>query len=374
MKTWSILPLCAALAVAPGCNKAAKKEKTEAATTAVTAAPSASAASKPSKPQIPAPPDVAAPPANAEVTSTGLASVVIQPGTGTVKPTEWDSVKVHYTGWTKDGVTFDSSIPRNQPLTFKLKGVIPGWTEGLQLMTVGEKRRFWIPGKLAYGDTPRRPGAPAGQLTFDVELLEVKEGPKPPPTPEDVAAPPPTALKTKTGLAYRVLKKGTGKVRPKASDYVQVHYSGWTTDGKMFDSSVTRGNPSSFGLGGVIPGWTEGLQLMVEGEQTRFWIPSELAYNNKPGKPAGMLVFDVELLKIQDAPMGMSPHGPLGAMGKPAVGAAPTPNGTRAPAPATSAKPAPVAPKVPAAPKPVAPAPAAPAPAPVPAPAPAPAP
>lgn len=374
MKTWSILPLCAALAVAPGCNKAAKKEKTEAATTAVTAAPSASAASKPSKPQIPAPPDVAAPPANAEVTSTGLASVVIQPGTGTVKPTEWDSVKVHYTGWTKDGVTFDSSIPRNQPLTFKLKGVIPGWTEGLQLMTVGEKRRFWIPGKLAYGDTPRRPGAPAGQLTFDVELLEVKEGPKPPPTPEDVAAPPPTALKTKTGLAYRVLKKGTGKVRPKASDYVQVHYSGWTTDGKMFDSSVTRGNPSSFGLGGVIPGWTEGLQLMVEGEQTRFWIPSELAYNNKPGKPAGMLVFDVELLKIQDAPMGMSPHGPLGAMGKPAVGAAPTPNGTRAPAPATSAKPAPVAPKVPAAAKPVAPAPAAPAPAPVPAPAPAPAP
>src|SRR5690606_26112369 len=117
MKTWSILPLCAALFVAPGCNKAAKKDKPEAATTATSAgattAPNASAAAKSTKPQIPPPADVAAPPANAEVSETGLASVMLQPGTGTTKPTEWDSVKVHYTGWTKDGVTFDSSLPRN---------------------------------------------------------------------------------------------------------------------------------------------------------------------------------------------------------------------------------------------------------------------
>lgn len=367
MNKWSLLPLCAALIVAPGCKKKpVNKDKTEAATTA-SAAPSTSEAPKNAKPQIPPPADVAAAPANAQVSSTGLASVVLQPGTGTTKPTEWDSVKVHYTGWTKDGVTFDSSVPRNQPLTFKLKGVIPGWTEGLQLMTVGEKRRFWIPGKLAYGDTPRRPGAPAGQLTFDVELLEIKEGPKPPPTPEDVAAPPATAQKTKTGLAYRVLKKGTGKAHPQASSFVQVHYSGWTTDGKLFDSSVMRGSPSSFGLGGVIPGWTEGLQLMVEGEQTRFWIPAPLAYDNKPGKPAGMLVFDVELIKIQDAPMGMSPHGILGADGKPVPGAAATPNGSRAPSATTTA----VKPVAPAAPKPAAPKPVAPAPAAAPAPAPA---
>lgn len=341
MKNWSILPLCAAMLVAPGCKKPPKKETAEPAASAATAAVT-SAAPKPEKPQIPAPEDVAAPPANAEVTSSGLASVVLQPGTGTAKPTQWDSVKVHYTGWTKDGVMFDSSIPRDQPLTFGLKGVIPGWTEGLQLMTVGEKRRFWIPGKLAYGDTPRRPGSPAGQLTFDVELLDFTEGPKPPPTPQDVAAPPATASKTKSGLAYRVLKKGTGKVRPTATSYVQVHYSGWTTDGEMFDSSVTRGKPSSFSLGGVIPGWTEGLQLMVEGEQTRFWIPTELAYNNKPGRPAGMLVFDVELLKIQDAPV--SPHGMYTPKPAP-TGAPPNPHGTRAPTPVTTAaKPATSAP------------------------------
>ena len=104
--------------------------------------------------------------------------------------------------------------------------------------------------------------------------------------------------RSNTSLAYKVLKKGTGKTHPQATSNVEVHYTGWTTDGKMFDSSVVRGQPAQFPLNRVIPGWTEGVQLMVEGEKTRFWIPVELAYNNRPGRPAGMLVFDVELLKI----------------------------------------------------------------------------
>ena len=87
---------------------------------------------------------------------------------------------------------------------------------------------------------------------------------------------------------------------PSPQHTVTVHYSGWTTDGKLFDSSVERGSPASFPLNGVIAGWTEGLQLMVEGETRRFWIPAKLAYgeNPPPGAPAGMLVFDVELLAI----------------------------------------------------------------------------
>src|SRR5262249_22037852 len=106
------------------------------------------------------------------------------------------------------------------------------------------------------------------------------------------------AQKTKSGLASKVLQKGTGKTHPKATSQVQVHYTGWTTDGKMFDSSVVRGQPATFPLGNVIPGWTEGVQLMVEGEKRRFWIPEKLAYEGKPGAPQGMLIFDVELLKI----------------------------------------------------------------------------
>lgn len=120
--------------------------------------------------------------------------------------------------------------------------------------------------------------------------------------PSDVAAPPKHASKTRSGLAYVILTKGHGKRHPRPSDRVRVHYSGWTTNGRMFDSSVARGEPAEFRLDGVIKGWTEGLQRMVVGEKTRFWIPAALAYGDsprRPGLPAGMLVFDVELLEIK---------------------------------------------------------------------------
>ena len=118
------------------------------------------------------------------------------------------------------------------------------------------------------------------------------------PAPSDVAAPPEDAARTASGLASKVLQKGTGTAHPAVHDKVTVHYTGWTTDGKMFDSSVTRGKPATFPLNRVIPGWTEGLQLMVVGEKRRFWIPEELAYKGRPG-PQGTLVFDVELISVK---------------------------------------------------------------------------
>jgi FKBP-type peptidyl-prolyl cis-trans isomerase len=117
--------------------------------------------------------------------------------------------------------------------------------------------------------------------------------------PADVAAPPADATVTPSGLASRCLEAGTGTKHPGPRSKVRVHYSGWTTDGKMFDSSVSRGEPISFGLNQVIAGWTEGVQLMVEGEKRRLWIPEALAYGGRPGAPAGMLVFDVELIRIE---------------------------------------------------------------------------
>lgn len=247
---------------------------------------------------IPAPEDVAAPPADAMTTDSGLASKVLSKGTGEEHPEKWDKVTVHYSGWTTDGKMFDSSVKRDKPATFGLGQVIAGWTEGLQLMVVGERRRFWIPEKLAYQG---QPGRPAGMLVFDVELLEIVNLPAPPPPPEvpaDVAAAPADAEVTASGLASRVLTKGDGTDHPAATSKVTVHYSGWTTDGKMFDSSVVRGQPASFPLNRVIAGWTEGLQLMVPGEKRRFWIPEALAYQGRKGRPAGMLVFDVELISI----------------------------------------------------------------------------
>jgi FKBP-type peptidyl-prolyl cis-trans isomerase len=245
------------------------------------------------------PVDVAAAPADAVKTASGLFSKVLQAGKGDKKPAAADTVTVHYSGWTTDGKLFDSSVKRGQPASFPLNGVIKGWTEGLQLMVEGEKRRFWIPADLAYGENPGG-GRPGGTLVFDVELIGIKSAPKPPAVPEDVAAAPESAEKTASGIASRVLVKGTGTVHPKATDNVKVHYSGWTTDGKLFDSSVMRGESIVFPLNRVIHGWTEGVQLMVEGEKRRLWIPAKLAYgdNPPPGAPAGTLVFDVELLEI----------------------------------------------------------------------------
>ena len=119
------------------------------------------------------------------------------------------------------------------------------------------------------------------------------------PAPPDVAAPPAGSLKTTSGLSTLVLQPGTGTRHPRSTDRVTVHYSGWTTDGKMFDSSVASGAPASFAVNEVIDGWTEGLQMMVEGEKRRLWIPESLAYKGQSGSPQGMLVFDVELIKIQ---------------------------------------------------------------------------
>jgi peptidylprolyl isomerase len=242
---------------------------------------------------IPPPSDVAEASADAEKTASGLASKVIEAGTGKTHPARTDRVTVDYTGWTTDGKMFDSSVATGKQATFPLDKVIAGWTEGVQLMVAGETRRFWIPESLAYKG---KEGRPQGTLVFDVKLISFTEPPSL--TPTDFKRPPSAARRTVSGLSYQVLKPGGGRHHPTETSTVTVHYSGWTTDGKMFDSSVSRGEPATFPLKNVIPGWTEGVQLMVEGEKTRFWIPEALAYKGQ-GPIFGDLVFDIELIKIK---------------------------------------------------------------------------
>lgn len=125
--------------------------------------------------QVPAPDDVAGAPSDAEKSASGLASKVVEAGTGADHPSASDQVTVHYTGWLTNGQMFDSSVSRGEPATFPLNGVIAGWTEGVQLMVVGEKRRFWIPANLGYGE--RGAGGlipPGAELVFDVELLAIE--------------------------------------------------------------------------------------------------------------------------------------------------------------------------------------------------------
>jgi len=111
---------------------------------------------------------------------------------------------------------------------------------------------------------------------------------------------------TPSGLQYQVVSEGKGP-KPDADDVVRVHYKGALIDGKVFDSSYDRGEPATFPLGAVVPGWQEGLQLMPVGSKFKLWVPGKLGYGDKgtPGGPIGpnaTLVFDVELLEIVEAP------------------------------------------------------------------------
>jgi FKBP-type peptidyl-prolyl cis-trans isomerase len=245
----------------------------------------------------PVPTDLTAPPADAKKTAKGVAYKVLQAGTGKEKPRSFDVVTVKYSAWDAKGRMFESTEVRKQPRQTPLNRESPGIEEAVTQMVVGEKARFWVPNELL----KKGPTTPEGTAVYDIELVAVDKQPEPPAVPKDVAAAPADAKKTEKGTFYKVLKKGTGKEKPTATSTVKVHYTGWTTDGRMFDSSVTRGQPAEFPLNGVIAGWTDGLQVMVVGEKTRFWIPEELAYKGQPGRPAGMLVFDVELLEIKAA-------------------------------------------------------------------------
>ena len=139
-------------------------------------------------------------------------------------------------------------------------------------------------------------------LTLAACTLKEEQAPVPAdiPAPTDVAAPPADAHKTASGLASKILRVGMSNTRPSIGNSVKVHYTGWTTDGKMFETSTT-GEPPEFPLtpGGLIDGWIEGLQLMVVGEKRRFWIPESLAYKGQPGSLLGMLVFDIELIGVR---------------------------------------------------------------------------
>jgi len=237
----------------------------------------------------PAPPaDLTNPPADAERGDEGLVTKQLVAGKGTEHPGAEDIVRVRYTVWKSDGTLVQHLMPE-QSLVIAVPKMIPGWGKAAQKMVPGEQRRAWIPGALTGGKTDLG-------MVIDTELIEIIHRPA---TPEDVAAPPAGATKTVSGLAYKVLRAGSGERKPSRGSTVVVHYSGWTTDGKMFDSSVLRGTPAQFRLTDVIKGWTEGLQLMQAGEKTRFWIPAGLAYPKDPSKPQGMLVFDIELLEIK---------------------------------------------------------------------------
>jgi peptidylprolyl isomerase len=237
------------------------------------------------------PPDLHTPPADATTAGSGLITKILAPGSGTAHPAATDFVHIRYAVWKASNEKLLDSSFNNLPTFVEPSKLLSGMREAILSMRPGEKLRAWIPSTLGDKKIPE-----GDTYVADLELLDIVP---PPATPPDVAAPPADATRTKSGLAYKILRPGTGTEHPRKSSTVVVNYSGWTTDGRMFDSSILRGEPAEFPLTGVIPGWREGIPLMTTGELVRFWIPSKLAYDDQKGMPQGMLVFDVELVKVK---------------------------------------------------------------------------
>jgi len=235
-------------------------------------------------------------------TASGLKYMFKQFGKG-AEAKVGSNVSVHYIGRLADGKTFDSSRDRNQPITFKLgEGrVIKGWDEGIALMHVGDRAVLTIPPSIGYGSAAQGPIPANSTLFFDVELMGISEPVKPWTLVKH------DTISLPSGLKYIVVEKSKDPNSPKAEKgkIVNVHYTGFLKDGKIFDSSVDRGEPISFplGQGQVIKGWDEGIALMQVGDKMRLVIPYNLAYGDQGVKdvipPYSTLIFDVELVGIK---------------------------------------------------------------------------
>jgi len=207
-----------------------------------------------------------------------------------------DTVEIDAIVWSREtGERLVSTIEKGEPLRAQLKSLCSGLRVAVQHAHKGDKILVWCTQEM--GIDPSGADIPGG-LVFEVDVLDVFRGVDAVDAPEDVACPPEDGEKTPRGVVRKILRAGTGTMHPSPRSTVRVHYTGWTTDGEMFDSSVARGTPATFSLAQVIPGWTEAVTMMVEGEVSRFWIPEYLAYQGVRGAPQGMLVFDIELIAI----------------------------------------------------------------------------
>jgi len=237
-------------------------------------------------------------------------------------------IQINYAGFLVDGKEFASSTQLGQPISVPLSQMGPaltGFPTGVMGMKVGGKRKMFLPPDKAYGEQGQQPTIPANAaLIWDIELLAIDPWDKLPAVlPGDPYTGEPT--KSETGLSYYELKVGEGEQPAGPETTVKVHYTGYTVDGKKFDSSVDRGEPATFPLNGVIAGWTEGVGSMKVGGKRKLVIPYPLAYG-EGGRgaqipPKATLIFDVELLEI------VKPTDPVAPPPAPAAPPQGNPNG-----------------------------------------------
>lgn len=269
------------------------------------------------------------------VAESGLQLRTIAEGDGDL-PGEDDFARFHFKAMTIDGDVVNNSRDMGDPVTVPVNEVIDGWQEALLGLREGGRAEVVLPPALllAEGQTMDDAGAPDQAMVFDFEMIEVIPAGDTARLQELQAEAQQKAMdklkqiqaanlaeaknflsenkakdgikETGSGLQYKVLTSGDGSQSPEATDMVEVHYRGTLMDGTEFDSSYKRGETITFPLNGVIKGWTEGLQLMKEGDKFRFFIPPEIAYGDMGRPPVippnSLLIFDVELVDVNPEP------------------------------------------------------------------------
>lgn len=246
-------------------------------------------------------------------TESGLQYIVVKKGEGKgPHPSPADRIQILYDGRFADsGQQFDSS--GDEPVTFRLNTLIPGWVEGLQLMQPGDSYMFWIPSDLAYGERGfQRGGVPGGaDLMFHISLLDVIPAVSPDPDAWAKVTPWPTdspdVIRTSSGLEYLAIDRTEPKPRddetvnldpPTERDFAIVHYEGRLDDGSVVASTFEEQNTETFPLAQLVPGWSEALMAMRPGDHWMVRIPPHLMYGAEgDGRipPNATVVYEVRL-------------------------------------------------------------------------------
>ncbi len=247
--------------------------------------------------RLPAPDDVAGPPEDAIRTGSGLAWRMLGKSADRIeRPGVFDVVNVRFTGWTTDGVLFDTTEDNKRPRRMRVDA-IPGFEEAIQLLSVGETARFWVPEELAYADGMDRS---AGMLVFDFTLVEIVRGPE---RPANLEAPPENAVRLDSGLAWVVLEDGPSDQKPPGEEATVLgEYSSWNTDGELLDSTLHLGEPRPFTMNTVIEGFRATFGTMVPGERRLIWMPPELTEFDGQRAVDEIVVFDMKLLSYMSPP------------------------------------------------------------------------
>ncbi len=237
-------------------------------------------------------------------TGTGLEYIVLSSGpAGGETPSIRSEVTVHYEGHLNaDNSKFDSSFDRGAPTSFPVGGVVPGFSEALQLMKPGDNWLVYIPSPLGYGARGSRGAIPPNaDLVFEIEM---KSFTSPPDIDRDAWAKhtpwksgAPEVKKTASGLEYVVLASGpAGGVAVRADQEAEVYYEGrLASGGEAFDSAFERGGTEVFPVAAVVPGFSEALQLMRPGDRFLVHIPSALGYGAR-GTPGGPIPPNADLM------------------------------------------------------------------------------